>query len=106
MRRLVAACVIPLMFALPVRAAECQQDSIRHVTRMSPGTAPFVMAAVPVVETIAGKRFILLDGNLLDRNPWRAGDKVSLCRDEEWPGFIAVTNLTRAAVLYFLASRD
>lgn len=73
---------------------------------MSPGNAPFVIAAVPVVESASGHRLTLLDGNLLDRNPWRAGDRISLCIDARWPNFIAVTNLERAGVLYFLMSRD
>ena len=73
---------------------------------MSPGAAPFVVASVPVVESASGHRLTLLDGALLDRNPWRTGDKISLCTDAKWPNFIAVTNLSRSGVLYFLISRD
>ncbi len=73
---------------------------------MSPGTAPYIIAAVPIVEIASGKRFVVLDGTLLDRHPWRAGDKISLCIDEKWPNFIAVTNLSQSSVLYFLMSQD
>ncbi len=106
MRRFVAACIIALTAPPQASAADCQHDVIRRVTHMSPGSAPYVMASIPVVEIAAGQRLFVMDRTLLDRNPWRAGDKVSLCLDVKWPNFLAVTNHSRPGVLYFRITKD
>lgn len=95
-----------LIAPLPVWATECRQDVVQRITHKSPGTAPYVIAAVPVIESASGHRLVLLDSDLLDRNPWLVGDRISLCLDVRWPNFIAVTNLRHSGVLYFMVSRD